>query len=113
MDPIMIMTIMVLLVPVVFFIVAFMPLYIGVWASLYMIYAPQDGSPNPVMELKFEFSQVFDQYSRLYGYWRDNGATMENMEMMLFGPPAIGALASCIFTYRFVVYLRNIFRVSD
>ena len=113
MDPIMIMTIMVLLVPVVFFIITFMPFYIGVWASLYMLYAPDGGGPNPVMAMKFEYSHVFAQYLKLYRHWQENGATVENMEVLLFGPPAIGALASLIFGYRFIVYLRNIFRVSD
>ncbi len=97
-----------ILLPVVITTILVAPIYIGMFASLYLKYGDQ------VMALFFHFLTVIDTYGKLYSYWATHSAQLsfEEYSLPILGPPIIGILLTIFLIWRFTSYVMNIFRLS-
>lgn len=90
------------------------PFYMGVWAALYWVYEAR-GKANPMPALKYETSQVWDQFVIHLHHWQANASKLSFIDFTvpLFLPVLIGSLVGIAAAYGVVRYAINIFRVTD
>lgn len=116
MDPSLAMLVLFLVISVVAFFTICGPIYVGMWSSLYFIYdAKGAGETQALSEIKYDTDKVIDQYLILFDHWMIHSDTLDfqTFTLPLFLPPAIGAVVSVALTYAVVMYIINIFRVTD
>lgn len=113
MDPMTLLTVLVLMVPIVGSLAFFAPIYAGMLTSLYLIYQPEDQARNPVLDMKFKIGKVVDSYERLFDYWRLYGEalSLHDFTLPLLVPPIVGTLVGLFFLYRFYLFCQNVFRL--
>jgi hypothetical protein len=102
-------------IPILLLIIFFVPIYLGLWTSLYWIYQHDEDKYNKVIGMKFQISRVITQYDRLYNHWQHHSdkVDFETFTLPLFLPPAFGTVASILFSIYYICAVRNIFRVTD
>ncbi|MCI5050584.1 MAG: hypothetical protein MRY32_09725 [Rickettsiales bacterium] len=113
MDPMTLMMVVFVGLPLLGFVVFFLPIYFGILTSLYIIYEPQDMAANPVGQMKFKIGKVIDSWQRLYDHWvlYGDALSFQDFTMPLLAPPVLGLIVSVYLTYRYAMYCRGIFRL--
>lgn len=91
--------------PVIITLLLVTPLYLGVFAALYLQYS------DKAWQLFFEFGRTIDTYGKLYDYYNANAAAMTFTDhtLPIFGPPILGVLITIFLVYVFGRYVANIF----
>jgi hypothetical protein len=84
------------------------PFYIGIYMSLWWLYAPQDGGAHPIAGQFWQMRWVMKHYQQLLDFWRLRDAPIG---LELFAPPIAGALLGLVCLYLFSRYVRSIFRL--
>lgn len=112
--PMLILGALAVVVPIAFVACFMIPVYIGIWYALQLVYQPTDGSAHPIGGFTLDYSRIIDQYERVFVYWQahPNPDFME-LTLPVLGPPAVGAAVGVFFLFRAARYVRSIFCVDD
>ena len=107
MNPVLLLM-MIIIMPVMFFSIMFGPLYLGMCGSLYFFYNMKD-----IQAYLYNPHYVIGMQQSLYQYWEKNSASLTLIDFIIpvWGPVLLGFLLSTYLTQRFINYLRNIFKV--
>ncbi len=105
---------MLLAVPVLSVLALCVPIYIGMLASLYLVYKPEGPTHASVLDMKFEFSRVFESYMNLVQYWQtyDKDLSLQEFVIPLFAPAGVGVLVGIFLLRLVLLYCINRFRVT-
>lgn len=114
MDPVTMMWVLGIALPVAALLAFCVPAYLGIWAGLYWVYEAR-GKANPMPALKYETSIVWDQFQIHLAHWQAHADALPLMgfTVPLFLPTIIGVLTGAGMLYLVVMYAINIFRVTD
>lgn len=114
MDPLTMMTLLFVALPLAAVLAFCVPCYMGIWAGLYWVYEVRK-KPNPMPAIKYETSQVWDQFLLHVHVWQENASSLNMMDFAvpLFLPVTIGAIVGMTAAYGVILYSINIFRVTD
>jgi|GEM_PF-6947780 len=101
-------------VPIACVLALCVPIYLGILASLYLVYKPEGTSQPSVLDMKFEFSRVIESYIKLVHYWQsyDQELSTEKFVIPLFAPAGVGVLVGVFLLRLVIMYCINRFRVT-
>jgi len=112
MNPV-IMVLIALFVPLFLFSFLVGPFYIGLCAAIYFYY--NGVTFDDVMEYAFNIDYVTGIHDGFYNNLMEqfSAGTVDwtGYVLPIYGPTILGALLSIYFTYKFISYLRNVFRL--
>lgn len=115
MDPLLIMALLLVMVPLIVAAIVIVPPYLGMYGTLYWMYLPEeDGAPHPLAGQATHYSSIVQQYQKLLDFWRESPeAGFIELAVPLFTPPLLGGCVSLFLLWRFYCYVRGIFRVDN
>lgn len=95
-------------IPVMVSLLLLAPTYFAMWGTLYLIYG------GNVVSLIFDIFRVTETYFTLLDYWWANMNTLSFIDYTLpiVGLPSAGILVTAFITWKFSMYVVNIFRLS-
>lgn len=90
------------------------PVYLGILASLYLVYRPDGAEQNPVLDVKFHVEHVYHSYVKLLDYWLDYKGELDIQEFVapLLAPPIVGAMVGMFLMRLVILYFINRFRIT-
>lgn len=105
---------MIIAVPVACILAFGVPVYLGILASLYLVYKPEGNAPSSVLDMKFDVSRVIESYVKLVHYWHtyDQDLSLEKFVIPLFAPAGVGVLTGIFLLRLVIMYCINRFRVT-
>ena len=112
-DPMTIMLVLCVLLPLAVLLAFCLPVYLGIWAGLYCVYEAR-GKPNPMPALKYDLSAVLERFSAHWHYWQHSDTiTFSGFTFPFLGPVALGLVCGLCFFFLAIRAVRDIFRVTD
>ena len=94
--------------PIIILFLMFLPLYVSIFSALYVQYGDQ------ILPLKFSVFKILAAYQAMFDYWQQNQDKLDFIDYTLptIGLPLLGGISTLYITYKFVQYVRNIFRLT-
>ena len=94
----------ILVLPLVGALLIGLPVYSGIYASLYWVYRPADGSVHPLAGRFWEIGTMFAQYLKLVEH--------SGLILQVMLPPVAGLLVALALVYAFYRSMRGQFSVD-